>query len=112
MRPLIEYAGEKACIDNLDLEKVKESAGKTTNVFFTTLMENGSSAAIDKIIEDKEYRKCFFENLEYNYSIISSCDSKKVEELLEQVNSSNEELPNISYLVDGLDKEAKKKVRD
>ena len=59
MRPLIEYAGEKACIDNLDLEKVKESAGKTTNVFFTTLMENGSSAAIDKIIEDKEYRKFF-----------------------------------------------------
>ena len=110
MRPLIEYAGDKACIDSLDLEKVKESAGKTTNVFFTTLMENGSSAAIDKIIEDKEYRKCFFENLEYNYSIISSCDSKKVEELLEQVNSSNEELPNISYLVDGLDKEAKKKV--
>ena len=77
MRPLIEYAGEKACIDILDLEKVKESAGKTTNVFFTILMENGS---------------------------------KKVEELLEQVNSSNEELPNISYLVDGLDKEAKKKV--
>ena len=38
MRPLIEYAGEKACIDNLNLEKVKESAGKTTNVFFTTLM--------------------------------------------------------------------------
>ena len=110
MRPLIEYAEEKACIDSLDLEKVKEAAGKTTNVFFTTLMENGNSAAIDKIIEDKEYRKCFFENLEYNYSIISSCDSKKVEELLEQVNSSNEELPNISYLVDGLDKEAKKKV--
>ena len=53
MRPLIEYAWEKACIDILDLEKVKESAGKTTNVFFTTLMENGSSAAIDKIIEDE-----------------------------------------------------------
>ena len=64
MRPLIEYAGEKACIDNLDLEKVKESAGKTTNVFFTTLMENGSSAAIDKIIEDEVgfvfcYKVCY-----------------------------------------------------
>lgn len=112
MRPLISLVGEEKCIDNLDIDRISSSASSTMERYFTTLLENGNSTLIDKVINEKEYRDYFFKNLDKNYSIVGQCDSKKIMELVDKVNSLDEDIPNISNLTIGLDDEDKKKILD
>lgn len=110
MRELIKNVGEKSCIENLDIDKIMLSSKNNINIFFTTLMENKTDDLINEVINNEKYFKYFFENLDKNYSAINFCSSSKVMELVEKVNKSDKEIPNIEYLVRGLNDEDKKKV--
>lgn len=109
MRNLVSKFGEKTCLENLDIDRVMES-GSSNEIFFTTLLENGDSTLIDKVINDEKYMNYFFKNLDKNYSAISFCDSKKVMELVDKVNLLDNDIPNVKMLSIGLSDEQKIKV--
>lgn len=109
MRTLVSEIGEKSCLDNLDIDKIMQG-GSGNEVFFTTLLENGNSSLIDKVIDDEKYMKYFFSNIHKNYSALSFCDSRKVMELVDKVNSIDKYIPNIKELAIGLNDEDKEKI--
>lgn len=109
MRNIISNVGEKSCLENLDIDRVMESE-ISNEVFFTTLLENGDSTLLDKVINDEKYMDYFFKNLNKNYSAMSFCDSKKVMELVDKVNTLDKNIPNIENLSIGLSDEEKRKV--
>ena len=112
MRSLVKSFGEKSCIENIDIDQIMTSNKDKLNIFFTTLMENGKDDLINEVINNEKYTKYFLENLDKNYSAISYCSSKKVMELIEKVNKSEKDLPNIEFLPRGLDSEDKRKILD
>ena len=110
MRTLVNKIGEEKCIQNLDIDKIMLASNNTSDRYFTTLLENGNSSLIDKVINDEKYMEYFFKELDKNYSVISYCDNKKTMELLEKVNSLEKEIPNSENLAIGLCDEDKKKI--
>lgn len=105
MRSVISTFGPNACIENMDIDEIM---GYTNSYrFFSTLTEADSKAVLNRVSNDEKYYKHFFDKVEDCYSILYESDYDDVKNVMQKINSSEEQPKNLRHFLNGINESAK-----
>ena len=109
IRSVVETFGVNTCIDNLDIDKIKDL--NSSYRYIVTLSNYGDGKKlINKVALDDKYYDYFLKNIDNCYSILENASYDDVRKIIGKVEKDSEKYKNLNYFYRGINNESKEKL--
>ena len=96
IRSVVETFGVNTCIDNLDIDKIKDL--NSSYRYIVTLSNYGDGKKlINKVALDDKYYDYFLKNIDNCYSILENATYDDVRKIIGKVEKDSEKYKNLNY---------------
>ena len=109
IRNVVETFGANICIDNLDIDKIKDL--NSSYRYIVTLSNYcDSKQIINKVALDDKYYDYFLKNIDNCYSLLENATYDDVRKIIGKVENDKDKYKNLNYFYRGINNESKEKL--